>query len=414
MQKSDIVILGYQRTPFCEFVGSAKDGRGGPSGKLASFSAPQLGAIASRGVLRDLEFPQELIDHVVFGIAEQNWNDDFYGARYVGLELGLVETPALTVSRICGSGAEAIVTGARMLMTGEAEYVLVGGAESLSGSPHILRGLRTGVKLMQPPPLEDLFQSHLFDRFAGLMMGGTANKLGKEWGVTREECDRFALESIQRATRAQDAGFFKKEIVPVELLDKKGLSQGIIDIDYDDHFRRDTSLEQLLSLRPIPLFGDVKEGLVTAGNASGMVDGAGAMILTTAERARSDGFSILGRIVSWGISAVHPDIMGFGPVPAIKSALKKVNLTLNDLEVLEVNEAFAPIAVASLKALNFPHEKFNPNGGAIALGHPLGATGVRLVGTVLNHLHGVTGKKPFGCASMCIGGGQGIAVIVEF
>lgn len=408
-KKENVLIFGYRRTPFCEFVGSAKDGTGGPAGKLASFSAPQLGAIAARGVFKDTGIPSQLINHIVWGIAEQNWNDDFYGARYVGLELGMIETPALTVARICGSGAEAIITGARMLMTGEADFVLAGGAESLSGSPHVLRGLRSGVKLMQPPPLEDLFQTHLFDRFANLMMGGTANKLGKELGVTREECDRFALASIERATRAQDSGFFKKEIVPIEFLDEKGIYRGIV--DRDDHIHRGVSLENLLSLRPVALFGDPKNGLVTPGNASGMVDGGAAVILGN-NKTKNCGFAPIGRMVSWGISAVHPDIMGFGPVPAIKSALKKAALTIDDLEVLEVNEAFAAVAVADMKAMNIPHEKYNPNGGAIALGHPLGATGTRLVGTVLNHLRTVN-RKSFGCASMCIGGGQGIAIIVE-
>ncbi|MDP3998318.1 MAG: thiolase family protein [bacterium] len=408
-RKSEVFIFGYKRTPFCEFIGSAKDGTGGRAGKLASLSAPRLGAIAAKGVFRDTGIPVELIGQIVFGIAEQNWNDDFYGARYIGLELGLVETPALTVARICGSGAEAIVTGARMIMLGETDFVLAGGAESLSGSPHVLRGLRDGVKLMQPPPLEDLFGSHLFDRFANLMMGGTANKLGEEFGLTREECDVYALASIERAAKAQDAGFFEKEIISVELLDKKGNSSAVV--SRDDHIRRGTSLEELLSLRPVTIFGDPKKGLVTPGNASGMVDGAVALIIGN-DNAMARGFTPIGKLVSWGISAVRPEIMGFGPVPAIKLALKNAGLTLDDLETLELNEAFAPVAVADMKALGFPHEKYNPNGGAIALGHPLGATGARLIGTVLNHLR-TAKKKSFGCASMCIGGGQGIAVVVE-
>lgn len=411
MRADNIVILGYKRTPFCEFVGSSHDGSGGPSGKLASFSAPQLGAIAARGVLQETKILPEDIDHVIWGIAEQNNVDDFYGARYVALELGLIETPALTVARICGSGAEAIVQGARMLLIGEVNYVLVGGAESLSGSPHVIRGLRKGVRLMQPPPLEDLFKEHLFDRFANLMMGGTADKLGKEWGITREECDKYAFLSIQRAVEAQDAGFFQNEIVPVEVDGARGKVSTIV--AHDDHIHREASLETLLSMRPVPFFGNPKTGLVTAGNASGMVDGAGAMILTTESRARTGGMKPIGRVISWGISAVHPDIMGFGPVPAVQEALEDAGLSLDDLDVLEVNEAFAPISVVCRKALDdFPLEKYNPRGGAIALGHPLGATGVRLIGTILNHLHTIK-KGSFGCASMCIGGGQGIAVIVE-
>lgn len=411
MRADNIVILGYKRTPFCEFVGSARDGMGNLAGKLASFSAPQLGAIAARGVLQETKILPEDIDHVIWGIAEQNHVDDFYGARYVALELGLIETPALTVARICGSGAEAIIQGARMLLIGEANYVLVGGAESLSNSPHVIRGLRKGVRLMQPPPLEDLFKEHLFDRFANLMMGGTADKLGKEWGITREECDEYAFLSIQRAMEAQDAGFFQKEIVEIEMQNSKGEPPTIV--SHDDHIHREASLEKLLSMRPVPLFGDPKKGLVTAGNASGMTDGAGAMILSTENRSKTDGIKPIGRIISWGISAVHPDNMGFGPVLATREALEDTCLSLNDLEILEVNEAFAPIAVVDRKALdNFPYEKYNPNGGAIALGHPLGATGVRLIGTALNHLHTVK-KGSFGCASMCIGGGQGIAVVVE-
>lgn len=403
----NIVIVDFKRTPFCEFIGSKKAGDGTKSGKLADFSAPQLAAMAARGVLKATGFPINEIDHIVLGLAEQNHNDDFYGGRYTALELGLIEVPALTVARICGSGAEAVVQAARMLMIGEADFILAAGAESLSHSPHVLRGLRQGVRLMQPPPLEDLFQSHLYDRFAGLMMGGTANKLGQRLSVTRQMCDEFALESIRRAHSAKLDHYFNNEIVPIEVTSSQEI------VDYDDHLHWPTSLEELLALPPVPLFGDKKKGLVTAANASGMVDGAGAMLITTSELAASNGLQPIGRIVAWGIAAVHPDIMGFGPVPAVQQALKEANLQLSDLDVIELNEAFAAVAVADIMALDlrFP-EKINPHGGAIALGHPLGGTGIRLIGTVLNHLR--TQKKgSVGCATMCIGGGQGIAVIVE-
>lgn len=409
MKPEDVVILGFRRTPFCEWVGSKADGEGGPAGKFAGFSAPQLGACAARAVLQATGIDQSRIGHIVFGLAEQNHVDDFYGARGIGLEMGMEDIPALTVARICGSGAQAVVTAAQMLMTGDAHIILAGGMESMSGSPHVIRGLRKGpVGLMQPPQVEDLFSAHLFDRFAATGMGGTANNLAAKHGVTREDCDAFACRSQGLASESRTAGYFASEICPVTVKTRSGS----IVIEQDDHIRPGTTIDQLARLPGVKAFQSSGTEVITAGNASGMVDGAAAFVLTTAEYARALECPPIGRLVNWGYAGCDPSIMGFGPVPATRNALARANLTIDDLSVFELNEAFAPVAIVGMRELGVREDIFNPHGGAIALGHPLGATGARLIGTVLNHLR--TEKKgSLGAATMCIGGGQGICVIVE-
>ncbi len=409
MKPQDIVFLSFRRTPFCEWVNSRSDGDGGQAGKLAAFSAPQLGAHAAKGALEASGVNPLMVDHIVFGQAEQNHNDDFYGARYVGLELGLQPVPALTVARICGSGAQAVVTATQMLMTEDADVILVGGMESLSGSPHVVRGMRTGaVPFMQPPSVEDLFATHLQDRFALTSMGGTANNLAAQFGISRQECDEFAGRSQHFASSARASGYFASEISPVPVKTRKGEEI----VEHDDHIRTATTYEQLAKLVPIPIFRSMDTAVVTAGNASGMVDGAAAFVMTTAQRAQENHWKPIGRMVSWGYAGCSPTIMGFGPVPATQNALMRAHLRIDDLSVVELNEAFASVAIVGMRQLEVPEEKFNPHGGAIALGHPLGATGARLIGTVLNHVH-TENKGDLGAATMCIGGGQGIWVIVE-
>jgi acetyl-CoA acetyltransferase family protein len=319
----------------------------------------------------------------------------------VALKAGLpIETPALTVNRLCGSGLQAIVTGAQMLQLGEAKTVLAGGMESMSQAPHVIRGARTGFGLGEGK-LEDSLMVALLDTYCGLYMANTA-----EQGITREKMDEFSLRSQQLAAAAQQACRLHEEIIPVPLKNRKGEPSGEL-FEKDDHIRPETTLEGLAKLKPA--FG--KNGTVTAGNASGIVDGGAAVVLTSLADAEKRGLKPLGRIVSWGIAGVDPRIMGSGPVPASRLALKKAGLKLEDIDLIEVNEAFAGQYLAVEKELGLDRNKVNVNGGAIALGHPLGATGTRLVITLLHELR--RRKAKYGLATACIGGGQGIAMIVD-
>jgi len=369
-------------------------------GELKNLSALELGAIAARAAIEQSGVAPSQFDHAVFGNALQTSGDALYGARHVALKAGLpIETPALTVNRICGSGIQAIVTGAQLLQLEEAEYVLAGGVESMSQAPHVIRGARWGLRLGQGQ-LEDSLMVALLDTHCGCYMAGTAENLAEQYGITREQQDEFALRSQKAAVAAWDSGRFVDEITPVELKTRKGSKL----FGKDDHLRPETTLEGLAKLKP----AFSKDGCVTAGNASGIVDGAAALVLTTSDKA--DG-KALGRIVSWGIAGVPPEIMGIGPVPATHKALEKAGLKLSDIDLIEVNEAFAAQYLAVEKELGLERDKVNVNGGAIALGHPLGATGARIAMTVLYELR--RQKKRYGLATACIGGGQGIALIVE-
>jgi acetyl-CoA acetyltransferase family protein len=392
---TDIAIVSGVRTPMGRYCGKLKD-----------FTAMELGAVAAKAAIERAGVDPNEVDHVVFGNAQQTSGDALYGARHVGLRAGVpIETPALTVNRLCGSGMQSLVTAAQMIQLGESRVALAGGMESMSQAPHVIRGMRWGVGLGEGK-LEDSLMVALFDSYCGLAMANTAELYAEQQGITREMQDCFALRSQQTADAAYSAGRIQEELVPVPLKNRKGEATGEMFTE-DDHRRPETTIENLQKLKPA--FG--KNGSVTAGNASGIVDGGAATVLMKMDEAQKRGLKPLGRIVSWGIAGVDPKIMGSGPVPASRLALKKAGLTLSDIDLIEVNEAFAAQYLAVEKELGLDREKVNVNGGAIALGHPLGATGTRLVITLLNELKR-RGKK-YGLATACIGGGQGIAMVVE-
>jgi acetyl-CoA acyltransferase 2 len=388
----DVFILGGKRTPMGDYVGALKD-----------ISAIDLGAIAAKGALDATGVAPEEIDHTVIGNALQTSGDAIYGARHVALKAGVpFDRPALTVNRLCGSGIQSIISGAQMIQLGEAQTGLVGGIESMSQAPHVIRGARSGFPL-GGGKLEDSLMVALLDTYCNTPMAGTAENLARKFEISREEQDQYALRSQQEAKRAQDAGYFAEEIVPVEVKSRKATTL----FEADDHLRPETTLEGLAKLRP----AFAKDGFVTAGNASGIVDGAAALIIAGEEYVKRANAKPLGRIVSWAYAGVEPELMGIGPVPATQQALAKAALKLSDIDVVEVNEAFAAQYLAVEKELGLDRSRTNVNGGAIALGHPLGATGTRLVLTLLHELRRRKGR--YGLATACIGGGQGIAMIVE-
>jgi acetyl-CoA acetyltransferase family protein len=388
----EVFILGGKRTAMGEYVGVLKD-----------ISAIELGAVAARGALEATGVQANEIDHTVIGNALQTSGDAIYGARHVALKAGVpFDRPALTVNRLCGSGIQSIVSGAHMIQLGEARTCLVGGMESMSQAPHVIRGARSGFALGQGK-LEDSLMVALLDTYCNTPMAGTAENLASKFEISREEQDKYALRSQQEAKRAKDEGFFNDEIVAVEVKTRKGNVQ----VTEDDHPRPETTLEVLAKLKP----AFARDGFVTAGNASGIVDGAAALVIAGEEFVKEKDLSPLGRIVSWAYAGVEPEIMGIGPVPATRAALAKAGLSLREIDVVEVNEAFAAQYLAVEKELGLDRSRTNVNGGAIALGHPLGATGTRLVLTLLRELQR-SGKR-YGLATACIGGGQGIAMIVE-
>jgi acetyl-CoA acetyltransferase family protein len=373
---------------------------------LKDFTAQELGAVAAKGAMERAGVDAKEFDHVVFGNAQQTSGDALYGARHVGLRAGLpIETPALTVNRLCGSGMQSIVSAAQMIMVDEAKIVLAGGMEAMSQAPFVIRG-RDGFTLAPGGKLEDSLMVALLDSYCGSYMANTAELYGSEHGITREMQDEFALRSQQKADAAYKEGRIQEELVPVALRNSKGETTGE-SLTEDDHRRPQTTLEGLAKLKAA--FG--KNGTVTAGNASGIVDGGAAVVLMSLEETRKRNLVPLGRIVSWGVAGVEPKVMGRGPVPATKIALQKAGLSLDYIDLIEVNEAFAAQYLGVEKELGLDREKVNVNGGAIALGHPLGATGTRLVITLLYELR--RRKKKYGLATACIGGGQGIAMIVE-
>jgi acetyl-CoA acetyltransferase family protein len=400
--EKEVVVVNGARTPMTEWEGG-KRGDGKPGGALKDFSAIDLGVIAAKEALNRSKVKPEEIEHVVFGNAMQTWRDSLYGARHVGLKTGIpLNVPALTVNRICGSGLQAIVSGSQMILLDEAKTVLAGGMENMSQAPHVIWGARSGFRLGQGK-MEDSLMVNLMDPYCGFFMAQTAENLAKKYGISREEQDEFAYRSHEASKKATDECRFQEEIVPVEIKTRKGT----ILVEKDDHFVPDTDPGKLSQLRPA--FG--KEGTVTAGNASGIVDGAAAVVLTASELVKEKNLPVLGKILSWGISGVEPEIMGIGPVPAIREAVQKAGLDLDKIDLFEINEAFAAQYIPVEKELGLDREKVNVNGGAIGLGHPLGATGTRLLLTVLIELQ--KRKKRYGVASACIGGGQGIAVVVE-
>jgi acetyl-CoA acetyltransferase family protein len=389
---NEIFILGGARTPMAEYAGKLKD-----------ISALELGAIASRAAMERTGVRPQDVDHVVFGNVLQTSSDAVYGARHVGLKAGLpIEVPALTVNRLCGSGIQAAVNGAHLLMLGEADVVLTGGMESMSQAPHVIRGLRSGLRLGQGQ-LEDTLWSALLDTHCGCTMAGTAENCAAKYNVSREAQDAYAIRSQQLADKAWKEGRLKEEVVPVELKSRKGVEL----FAQDDHMRPDTTMEGLAKL-PAAFS---KNGCVTAGNASGIVDGGAALLLASAAGVKDHGLKPLAKLTHWAYVGVEPTLMGMGPSPATRKVLEKSGLSLKDIDLIEVNEAFAAQYLAVEKDLGLDRERVNVNGGAIALGHPLGMTGTRLLLTLTLELRRRGLKR--GLATACIGGGQGIAAIVE-
>jgi len=386
----EIVIVDGARTPMAEY-----------NGHFSDISAIDLGVIAAKETLTRSGFSGDEVDHVIVGNALQTSGDAIYGARHVGLKAGVPKhVPALTVNRLCGSGIQSIISAAEQIQLDEATTVLAGGMENMSQAPFVVRGARKGLKLGQGA-MEDSLMVALLDTYAGLYMAQTSDNLARKYDISREEQDEFALRSQTCAADAAKNGRLQEEIVAVPVGRKGELFSS------DDHMRPDTTKEGLAKLKP----AFAKDGFVTAGNASGIVDGAAMLLVTTAEKAKEKGKTPLGRIVSWGVTGCDPEIMGIGPVPATQIALKRAGLKIDDLDLIEINEAFAGQILAVAKELGIDKEKLNVNGGAIALGHPLGASGTRLLLTVLYELR--RRKQRYGLASACIGGGQGIAMIVE-
>ena len=367
LKAGEIAIVSGVRTPMGRYCGKLKD-----------FSAQELGAIAAKGAIARSGIDAKEFDHVVFGNAQQTSGDALYGARHVGLLAGLpMETPALTVNRLCGSGIQAMVSAAQMIQTGEASVVLAGGMEAMSQAPFVIRG-RDGFTLAPGGKLEDSLLVALLDSYCGLYMANTAENYAEQQGITRQAQDEFALRSQHMAEAAYKEGRMQEELVPIPLRNSKGEPTGEM-FREDDHRRPQTTLEGLAKLKPS--FG--RNGTVTAGNASGIVDGGAAVVMMSIEQALKRNLSVLGRIVNWGIAGVEPKLMGRGPVPSTRLALQRAGLTLDYIDLIEVNEAFAAQYLAVEKELGLDRSKVNVNGGAIALGHPLGATGTRLVLTLL-------------------------------
>lgn len=391
-QRRDIVILSACRTAF-----------GTQGGALKDVNANDLAVPTAKAAMERAGVAADDIDHVVYGNVLQTHNDALYGARHVALKAGLpVRVPALTVNRLCGSGFQAIVSGALEILAGEAKVVLCGGTEAMSMAPHVVHGLREPARFGKPPAMKDLLWECLTDTYTGLAMAQTAEKLGDQYGLKREEVDEVAVASQERWAAANEAGRFADEIVPFTLKTRKGEVQ----FATDEHPRR----TDMATLGKLPPFFK-KDGLITAGNASGICDGAASLVLADATWASQKGLHPIGRLVGWGVAGCDPTIMGIGPAPAARRAFEQTGKGLGDMALVEVNEAFAPQYLAVERELGLDRAITNVNGGAIALGHPLGASGARITGALLHELR--RRKGTYGLGSACIGGGQGIAVIVE-
>ena len=390
---TNVYIIDGARTAFTAFGGS-----------FAAVDAVQLGTATAVEALKRSGVKPEQIDHVVYGGVITTGQNSAYLARHIGLYAGVPqEVPALTQNRLCGSGMQSVVTAAQQILLGEANAVLAGGAENMSQSPYSKFEQRLGGAKIGDLKFIDMLSATLTDQYTGNGMGMTAEKLAEQYSISREEQDEFALLSHARAAAARDAGKFKEEIVPVTVKTRKGE----LVIDTDEHIKDGGTMESLAKLRP----AFKKDGTVTAANASGINDGAASVVVASEQFVQDNGLKPIARIVSWGVAGVDPTVMGIGPVPAIKQALERANLSIEDLDVVEVNEAFAAQYLAVEKALGLDREKTNVNGGAIALGHPVGASGTRVIINAAYELKRRGGK--YAAASLCIGGGQGIALIIE-
>ena len=393
-------------TPDVVFLSGARTGFGAFGGALKALSASDLGVVASAAAIERSGLGAEQIDHVVMGNAQQTSADAIYLARHVGLRSGCrIETPALTVNRLCGSGFEAVVQAAQQIRLGESRAVLAGGTESMSQAPHVVRGARWGLKFGQATQLEDSLWEALRDSWCDTAMADTAENLAAKYGIDRAAVDAYALSSQQRARDAWAAGAFTDELAPVMLKDPK--TKQPVSWARDEHMRPDSTIEGLAKLAPVFRTG----GVVTAGNASGLADGAAAMVLADAALAREHGLKPLGRLVAYAVAGVEPSLMGIGPAPAARAALARAGVALEDMDLVEVNEAFGAQYLSVEKELGLDRSRTNVDGGAIAIGHPLGASGARILVHLLHALRRRGGRYALGSA--CIGGGQGIAVIVE-
>jgi acetyl-CoA acyltransferase 2 len=394
----DCWVLGARRTAFGAF-----------GGRLRDQPATALGAHAARAALAQSGVDAAEVDQVIYGSVVQAWRNDAYCARHVGLAAGLpIAVPALTVNRLCGSGFQAVISAAQEIAAGDAEVCVTGGTESMSGAPHVLRGARWGYPFGKAPPLEDLLWTTLTDEHAGCAMGVTAENVAVAHGISREACDAFALSSQRRWAAAAAAGRFADEIAPLALPAGKGKGDGqAASFDTDEHPRPQTTAEGLARLAPV--FNP--DGVVTAGNASGISDGAAALVVASRAFVERRKLTPLARVVSWAFVGVEPRMMGLGPVPAIRKALARAELSLADMDLVEVNEAFAAQYLAVEKLAGLDRQRTNVDGGAIALGHPLAASGARILTHLVYELRRRGGR--FGLGAACIGGGQGIAVILE-
>ncbi len=391
-EKREVVVLSGVRTAIGTFGGSLKDH---PPTELAALVTRE--AVARAGVQ-----PDE-IGHVVFGHVINTEPHDMYMARYAAVRSGLsVETPALTLNRLCGSGLQAIVSAAQYILQGDVEAAVAGGAECMSRGPYSLPAMRFGAR-MNDSKVVDMMVGALTDPFDDCHMGVTAENVAAKWGISREDQDQLAYESHMRAARAIDEGRFANQIVPVEVKVKGGTAEFTV----DEGVRRDTSLEKLAKLRPVFL----KDGTVTAGNASSINDAAAAVVLMERATAERRGYKPLARLVGYSHAAVEPKYMGIGPVPAVRRLLERTGLRIADIDLFEVNEAFAAQALAVMRELELPPDRTNPNGSGISLGHPIGATGCILAVKAIHELQRMGGR--YALVTMCIGGGQGIAAIFE-
>jgi acetyl-CoA acyltransferase 2 len=383
-----IYLVHGKRTPFGKFGGSLK-----------AVSPVDLAVTAGKAVLLETKLAPDKIGHVVLGNVAPSTTDAIYGGRHVALKLGMPqETPGYVVNRLCGSGIQAILDAVRMIKLGEHSAILAGGTENMSLMPHLVYGSRFGTKYGALETVDMLLDT-LTDKYTGIPMGMTAEKLGAEYALTRADCDQFAYQSHMKAKKAYEANYLQKEIVPFEL--KKGTCEK------DEHLREDASLEQMNSLRSV----FQKDGLVTAASASGVVDGASMVLVASESFVQENHLNPIAEIVDGHVVGVDPTIMGVGPVPAINQILEKNKLTLEEIALIEINEAFAAQTLACQKALKIPDEKLNIWGGAVSLGHPLAASGTRITYTLCRQLQETNSK--FGIASACIGGGQGIAILMK-
>lgn len=389
----ELLFLSGKRTPFGAYGGCLKDA-----------NPTDLAVAAGNAALNQAGVQADQIDHVVMGSVLQSAVDSIYTPRHVGLKMGIPqEVPALGINRLCGSGFQVIVEAYHQMLAGDTQIALVGGVENMSLTPYVVRNARWGLR-MGHQEFSDMMFEALTDSYTGAPMAITAENLADQYQISREESDAFSLSSQQKTKQAIDSGFFQNEITPFEVQGRKGK---VTKVEHDEHPKPDATLEGLGKLKPV----FKKDGIVTAGSASGIVDGAACMVVASSEAAQKNGLQPLGRMVSYGIQGCDPSIMGIGPVPAIRQALQRCGKKLEDMDLVEVNEAFAPQALSVAKELEIDPEKLNVNGGAIAIGHPLAASGTRIMMTLLYELK--RRKKKWGIGSACIGGGQGIAIVVE-